>query len=120
MSGWRQCSKTGLLNICVVGVDCIQWKGSQASVQLDDVTTSLNNDLTECEQVDPHHKLRETGLEYCLSGDNVIAKAGIQVQVNGQEIPQVKEIFTNLGKQLKESGGQIVAVADEAVTDPSR
>lgn len=119
-SGWRQCSKNGLLNICVVGVDCIQWKGSQASVRLDNVTTSLNNDLTEREQVDSHHKLLETGLEYCISGDNVIAKAGIQVQVNGQEIPQVKEIFTNLGKQLKESGGQIVALADKAVTDPSR
>ena len=119
-SGWRQCSKNGLLNIYVVGVDSIEWKGSQANVCLVDVTTSLNNNLTEREQVDPHHKLLETGLEYCISGDNVIAKAGIQVQVNGQEIPQVKEIFTNLGNQLKESGDQIVAVADEAVTDQSR
>jgi len=119
-SGWRQCSKDGLLNICVVGVDCIQWNGSKASIKLDSITTSLNNDLTEREQVDPHHKLRETGLEYCRSGDDVIAKAGTQVQINGQEIPQVKEIFTNLGNQLKESGDQIVAVADEAVTDQSR
>ena len=119
-SGWRQCSKDGLFNICVVGVDCIQWSGSQASVCLNDVTTSLNNDLTEREQVDPHHKLRETGKEYCASGDDGIAKAGTQVQVNGQEIPQVKEIFINLGNQLKESGGEIVALADEAVTDPAR
>ena len=50
----------------------------------------------------------------------VIPKAGIQVQVNGQEIPQVKDIFINLGNQLKESGGQIVALADKGVTDPAR
>ena len=119
-SGWRQCSQGGLLNICVVGIDSIQWGGSQASIRLNEVTTALNNDLTERDQVDPHHKLRDTGNEYCASGDDVIAKAGTQVQVNGQEIPQVKEIFTNLGNQLKESGEEIVALADEAVTDPAR
>ena len=119
-SGWHQCSEDGLLRICVVGVDSIQWKGSQANICLVNVTTSLNNDLTEREQVDPHHKLRETGQEYCVSGDDVIAKAGIQVQVNGQEIPQVKDIFINLGNQLKESGGQIVALADKGVTNPAR
>ena len=86
-SGWHQCSKDCLLKICVTGVNSIEWKGSQANVCLVNVTTLLNNDLIDCDQVDPHHKLREAGQEYCVSGDNVIAKAGTQVQVNGQEIP---------------------------------
>ena len=115
-SGWRQCSKDGLKHICVTGVNSIQWKGSKASICLAAVTTTLNSKLNERDQVDPHHKLREAGQEYCVSGDNVIAKAGTQVQINGQEIPKVKNVFINLGNQLIESGTQIVAIADNSVT----
>ena len=118
--GWYWCSKDSLTAICVTGVNSLQWKGLEANTCLAIVMTELGNNLSEHSQVDPHYELCEAGHESCISGDNVIAKAGTQVQVNSQEIPKVKAIFINLGNKLKKSSAQIVTFANNSVTNPGR
>lgn len=91
-SGWHRCSKPGLKAIAVAGANSLTWKASKADTRLNTMTTELGNWLVECDQVNPHYKLCEAGQEYCTTADDVITKAGTQVQVNGQEIPKVKAI----------------------------